>query len=282
MTSYSSATSDTRGSGQNRDLPLFLFLTFGIAWILWIPLLVPAIRESLPFGGVEAVSIGAFAPAVGAVAVVRRRGDSVRRWFQRRLRFRAPVRSYLLAFGLPVAIPVSAGVLYIAMGGNPVSDMPPLFTLPVIFVYAALIGGGQEEIGWRGVAQPLIGGRYGLFVGGAVVGVIWVLWHLPLLLSSVMLFESINPVVFGFQTVGVSMLIAWLYEQSGQNLVIAILFHGWRNATEAFYPADVLARSLALAVIWVCVLVLVAVEHHRGRRGDTARDGTDPAAQTFK
>jgi uncharacterized protein len=282
MTTYSSAIPDTRGSGPYRDLPLFLLLTFGIAWILWIPLSIPYFLDLLPFGGVGAASLGAFAPAVGAVAVVRRRGDSVRLWFQHRLRLRANGRWYLLAFGLPVAIPAFAGVIYIAVGGDPMSDMPPLFTLPLTFVYATLIGGGQEEIGWRGVAQPVIGNRYGIFIGGAVVGAIWVLWHLPLLMSSIILFDSINPVVFGFQTVGVSMLIAWLYERSGRNLVMAMVFHGWRNAIEAFYSSDVFARSVAAAVIWLFVLVLVAFEHRRGRRGDTGRDGINPVPKAFK
>ncbi|MFP4067847.1 MAG: CPBP family intramembrane glutamic endopeptidase [Spirochaetaceae bacterium] len=257
-------------SAQDRELPLFLSLSFGIAWILWIPLLIPSVVELLPFGGIVPASLGAFAPAVGAVIVVRRRGNSVRRWFQRRFRFRANVRWYLLTFGLPVAILALASVIYVAIGGDPTSDMPTLFALPFIFVYATLVGGGQEEIGWRGVAQPLIGRRYGMFVSGAVVGVFWVLWHVPLIMSSIILFESINPVVFGFQTVGVSVLIAWLYERSGENLLMAMLFHGWRNATEAFYTPDVLARSITAVVIWLVVLLLVAVEHRRTTSGDAA------------
>lgn len=266
MTRRSSGTSQARGSAQYRELSLFLLLTFGIAWILWIPLLIPSFFEVMPFGGIGAASLGAFAPAVGAIAVLRRRGHSARKWFQRRLRFRVGLRSYLLAFGLPVAVPAFAGLMYLAIGGDPVFEMPPLAALPVIFVYSTLIGGGQEEIGWRGVAQPMIGDRCGLFIGGAVVGVVWVLWHLPLILSSIVLFESINPVVFGFQTVGVSIIMAWLYEKSGRNLAMVILFHGWRNATEAFYPSDVLARSVAVVVIWLFVLIAVAVEHTRGKQ----------------
>ena len=120
--------------------------------------------------------------------------------------------------------------------------------------------GGQEEIGWRGIAQPLVEGRYGMFIGGAVVGVFWVLWHLPLLTSTTLPFESTNPMVFGFQTVGIAVLLAWLYQRSGQSLILAMLFHGWRNSIEAFYPIDMLARSIAVVIIWAVVLVVVAVE----------------------
>ena len=52
-----------------------------------------------------------------------------------------------------------------------------------------------------------------MFIGGAVVGVFWVLWHLPLLTSTTLPFESTNPMVFGFQTVGIAVLLAWLYQR---------------------------------------------------------------------
>ena len=67
--------------------------------------------------------------------------------------------------------------------------------------------------------------------------------------------------VFGFQTVGIAVLLAWLYQRSGQSLILAMLFHGWRNSIEAFYPPiDMLARSIAVVIIWAVVLVVVAVE----------------------
>lgn len=103
-------------------------------------------------------------------------------------------------------------------------------------MYATLIGGGQEEIEWRGIAQPLVEGRYGVFIGGAVVGLFWVLWHLPLFLSSTLPFESINPIVFGFQTVGISVLLAWLYQRSGQSVLLTMMVHGWQNSIEWSRP----------------------------------------------
>ncbi len=254
---------DNNRNAQRCEFSLFLLITFGVSWILWSPLLIPSFVDLMPLGGVELLSLGAFGPTLGALAVVRSRGNSVQGWFERRLRWRVGLLGYLLAFGLPAGIWAVAGGLFIAAGGEPASDGPPLLALPPLFVYATLIGGGQEEIGWRGIAQPLVEGRYGMFIGGAVVGVFWVLWHLPLLTSTTLPFESTNPMVFGFQTVGISVLLAWLYQRSGQSLVLAMLFHGWRNSIEAFYPIDMLARSIAVVIIWAVVFVVVAVEHRR-------------------
>ncbi|MFC6716756.1 type II CAAX prenyl endopeptidase Rce1 family protein [Natrialbaceae archaeon GCM10025810] len=180
---------------------------------------------------------------------------------------RVKFRWYLLVFGLPVSILLVGGVIFVAAGGKlTASNMPPVYVLPLVFVYATVVGGGQEEIGWRGVAQPLVEGRYGVFGGGAVVGIFWVLWHFPLLASSTLPFESTNPVVFGFQTVGISVLLAWFYDQTERSVILAMLFHGWRNATEAFYPPETLARSIVVVVIWILVVVVVNAERRRTGR----------------
>lgn len=43
-----------------------------------------------------------------------------------------------------------------------------------------IVGGGLEEPGWRGVAQPELERRWSRWRAATVVGVIWALWHLPL------------------------------------------------------------------------------------------------------
>ncbi len=58
---------------------------------------------------------------------------------------------------------------------------PPdtLSLVPVVFLQAALIYGGNEEVGWRGTMQPLLE-RAVPFPGAAVVtGLVWAVWHLP-------------------------------------------------------------------------------------------------------
>ncbi|MCK2372907.1 CPBP family glutamic-type intramembrane protease, partial [Escherichia coli] len=43
-----------------------------------------------------------------------------------------------------------------------------------------LVGGGVEELGWRGIAQPELARRHGPLPAALVVGLVWALWHLPL------------------------------------------------------------------------------------------------------
>lgn len=267
---------------DRREVAWFLLVTYATSWIVWSPLLVPSLVEAMPFGGVVPTSLGAFGPAVGALAVVRSRGDGLRDWLGRRLRWRVGLRWYLLAFGLPLGILLAAGAAFVAAGGDPTASYaPPAYVLPVVFAYATVIGGGQEEFGWRGIAQPLFQGRYGVFLAGAVVGVLWALWHLPLFASSTVAFESSSPVAFGLRTVGVSVLLAWIYDGTGGSVTVAMLFHGWRNATEAFYPPDALARGLVVVAVWAVVAAVVIAERRRAARarseppaGETPSDGS--------
>ncbi len=53
-----------------------------------------------------------------------------------------------------------------------------LATLVVNLFIGGILG---EEPGWRGFAQPRLQARYGALLGTIVLGVLWSLWHLPLI-----------------------------------------------------------------------------------------------------
>ena len=68
----------------------------------------------------------------------------------------------------------------IALSSRQFNPQIPLSLVPVVFLQAALIYGGNEEVGWRGTMQPLLE-RAVPFPGAAVVtGLVWAVWHLPL------------------------------------------------------------------------------------------------------
>lgn len=50
----------------------------------------------------------------------------------------------------------------------------------ILFMPMMIFGGGLEEIGWRGVFQPLLEKHFSFFTATIIEGVIWSVWHLPL------------------------------------------------------------------------------------------------------
>jgi membrane protease YdiL (CAAX protease family) len=121
---------------------------------------------------------------LGAVAVVWASDVSVRSWLGRVGRWRVQPGLYLLALAIPLAITNVQQVLR-ALGGGSVAYAPPAGLPAVVaFVLAnALLLGGVEEFGWRGVVQPRLQERTSVLTAGLAVGVLWWAWHLPLFLG---------------------------------------------------------------------------------------------------
>ncbi|MBK6429818.1 MAG: CPBP family intramembrane metalloprotease [Anaerolineae bacterium] len=62
--------------------------------------------------------------------------------------------------------------------GEPRVDMllPSLWAFPPYVLFTILLGGGQEELGWRGYIL-IPGSTPRGVVGNLVLGVIWACWH---------------------------------------------------------------------------------------------------------
>ena len=103
---------------------------------------------------------------------------------------------------------------------------PHMFPVGILF---GLVAGFFEEFGWTGYAYPRMAQRQGPFVGALVLGVLWGLWHLPVV-------DSLGAAAphgrhwlffFGAFVLGLTalrMLIAWIYNASG-SLLMAQLMH---------------------------------------------------------
>lgn len=52
--------------------------------------------------------------------------------------------------------------------------------MPLFFIQLIFFGGGHEELGWRGILQPLRDKKYTYLQSNLIVGSIWGIWHLPL------------------------------------------------------------------------------------------------------
>ena len=244
----------------------FVVLTFALSWGLWIPVLLldpDAAQWTLVLGG--------FGPAVAAAVMVRLEGRSLRSWLRGIVVFRVPASRYVAAVSVPVAV-VAVQVAVAAATGTPVSlgELPlGLLEFVAVFVIVALLGGGQEEFGWRGWLQPVLQQRTSPLSAAMVVGVVWAVWHAPLF----WLYGAYDQIVVYFYvptTVGLSVVIALLWNRSRQSVIIAIALHASFNAANGLFvvggqaAADPAVQFMAqgvLAVMWVTAAVVLTVKH---------------------
>jgi membrane protease YdiL (CAAX protease family) len=83
-----------------------------------------------------------------------------------------------------------------------------------------------EELGWRGFLVPEACGRFGFLPGALLVGVVWAVWHFPLLLGSVSPVGFIN---FFILVVGISIAYAW-FRMKSNSVWPSTVMHATHNA----------------------------------------------------
>lgn len=208
----------------------FVALTFVVSWVLWLPAFLV-----LPSPTSVAMIPGGFGPVLAGAVMVRARGDSVRTWLTDSLRWRVDKRWYAAAFGLPLLLGVAfaLGVSILTGTFDPSNPARTLALYPVMVLLITLVGGGQEEFGWRGYALPVLQDRWNALAASVAIGVVWAVWHLPAFLSDVPGYTG-SFAGYALLVVGLSVVFTWLYNNTGGSVLLAMLFHGGINAASGF------------------------------------------------
>lgn len=262
----------------------FVVLTFALSWGLWIPVLLVD-----PDAGQWTLVLGGFGPALAAAVMVRVGGRGLWSWLREIAVFRLPVSRYLAAVGVPVLV-VGVQLAVAAATGTPVAlgELPlGLLEFVAVFVIVAVVGGGQEEFGWRGWLQPALQERTSPLVAAVAVGVVWAVWHAPLF----WLYGAYQQTVVYLYVptlVGLSVVIAFLWNRSRQSVIIAIALHASFNASSGLFvvsgqaatdPGVQFLAQAVLAATMVAVAVGLAVKYRdqlaRPTSGDHDRCGAD-------
>lgn len=218
-------------------MTIFVVVTFAITFFSWwwLAALVPT--SGLQFDDVSTMTLyllGGFGPTIGAyVAVLSTPAEGSRAEFhQRLLRWRVNPSWYVVAFALPPALAALSALVWASLEpGVELHPIQPLYAAATLFPIM-IIGGGLEELGWRGVAQPALEHRVSRLSATLVVGVLWVAWHVPLFfIPGVGQFDA-NFTVFAVDTLAIAFLLAWLYGATG-SILLCVLFHAAINTTGA-------------------------------------------------
>ena len=249
---------------ERRHVLGFFLLVFALSLPFWI---VGSLFEIQLLPGLPIGALAAFAPAIAAALMVYqdRQLSSIqsllcrsldsgrikdRRWYFLFVLFNPAVA--ILAFqimrGMGIAIPNSTPL--------PLAIVP----LGAIFFIAAL----GEEIGWTGYATEPVFRRWGVLLGGILLGVVWVAFHLIPLAQVDRSLEWIAWWSLG--TLSLRTIMVWLYAHAGDSVFAAAVFHATINLSWQLFPIDgsfydpriFSLVTLALGVLLTILLRLVS------------------------
>lgn len=236
---------------------LFLLLALAVSTALALPFAVswvPAEAVGL------AVPLAQLAPLAAALVVRRREG----RWY-RDLALTVPSWRALAvtAAALVVVIalvPLLRVLLGLALGAPVAADLPLLsltLAVPMVWLVQSLFAIG-EEAGWRGWLHRELA-PLGFWPAAMLTGVMWALWHLPIVLALGL--QGREAIGYLATIVTVAPLLAAAREVSGTAWA-AVIGHGLlsslrvaidQNVLGALDPATAWTLEIVSWVLWIAV-----------------------------
>jgi uncharacterized protein len=246
---------------ERHQLVLFFVLAYIISWG--------------SFYLTESPGFFAFGPFLAAVAIVAAvgGGPGLRQYVLQTCRWRSAAPWYLVALAVPVAIAYSATLLNRAFGATTsiptgaASWLGLIQAFPLALVDAPL----WEEVAWRGYALPHLSALRSRTANTLLLALLLSGWHLPLALAA-----GEHAAQYVICTFASALVTNWVYYNSGEKALIAVIYHAAQNAVTGFFLATIYSGAELQRWWWVysgvyAVAGLLAISLiHTQKPGDDA------------
>jgi membrane protease YdiL (CAAX protease family) len=255
---------------RRHPVATYFGLAFLISWGSGLILLGPKLVRSQPTRPMDALLL--FPVLVIGVALVGitltrfAEGKSgLRELFSRVRRWRVSAGWYAAALLIPpVLILLVLSVLRALVSAQ---FRPGCFLLGILF---GLFPGFFEEIGWTGYAYPRMRSQRSALATGILLGVLWGVWHLPVV-------DSLGaaaphgkywlPFFLAFVALVTAMrvLIVWVYANTGSVLLAQLMHASSTGSLVVLGPSRLSSAQEALwygvyaVLLWVVVFIVASI-----------------------
>ncbi len=229
---------------STRNLLVFFAATFVWTWAFYAPM---ALGRQNPYEmpWLPLFICGGMGPSVVGIliAMATNNKEGRRDFWHRCFSFRriGGVWWAVIFLIFPLLFGVGA-TLETVMGGS-IPGMTELkallanpLTIPLTMFLSFMSGPWSEEFGWRGYALDRIIKPLGAFPGSLVLGLVWGVWHLPLYFMPTTWHAQMGFQAAGFWTfmifsMGLSLVITWVYQHTNRSILAGLLMHFTSNFT---------------------------------------------------
>lgn len=248
---------------ETRNLVLFFLATFTATWITYFTIVYwgwnPYILPGLAF-----LLIGGSAPSwVGVLMVLLTYDKAERRAYFRRCFAFKQIKGAdwaFIVFVFPAIYALVSGGEWLLGGALPgMANLKAFSAQPWLIPLALLLsffsGPWSEEFGWRGYALDPLLNRWGVLGGSLTLGFLWGIWHLPLFFMPQTWHGQMGFRLAGFWTfllysLGLAMLMTWIYLRTNRTILTGFLMHLASNFTgNLFLPYPDRFEMMRMVVI---------------------------------
>ncbi len=246
-------------TSKEKSPTLFFVLVYGLTipfWVLSSVVRAEGLPDNLPLTDAGAT----FVPLIAASILIYKEEKlgGVKRLLSRTFDFKR-IKNKLWYIPAIFLMPFLYTITYVVMRfvGLPVPtswNIPD--TTPLVFL-AFFFAAAGEELGYMGYAIDHLQGRWRSLNAGLIMGLIHAMWHYP---SMIELGQTLPLMIWGtLFTIGIRILIVWLYNNAGKSVFAAILLHAIGNTARSIFPGGRPAFELGNAAIGYSIVVIASI-----------------------
>lgn len=244
----------------------YLVSTFLISWLLWgsVAIAGKVGVKFLMFGsplGIILYVLGGVMPAICEIFL--KKANSSKEEFKCFMKSIVNPKHSVLMYVYAIGGAMVIQAIPVFFGLTPVKQ--PLY-IGFLMIIPMIIGGGLEEIGWRGLLQPELEKKYPHIIAAVSVGIIWAVWHLPLWFIEGTNQQNMNFMWFCINAIMLSFFIGSVTYVS-KSIFMAILAHASINAFwEVMEATNEILPSIILLVF--VIIVTMVIDFFAGRKNN--------------
>lgn len=162
---------------ENKRIIKYTAVAFAVTYVFWTGLAVFIKLGVFSFTDPPAVVmhlIGGFGPTIAALLTYNPEGKITLQSIDRFI-FSREKKTFIY-----LMLSAVFGTAVVGLSSMELNSQIPPYYIPVVLIQGVFIYGGNEELGWRGVLQPLLEKRFPFPVAAIITGVLWGIWHIPL------------------------------------------------------------------------------------------------------
>ncbi len=272
---------------QRHPLIVFFVLAYALPWLVWATSIAQVhgwigfhIPQPLAFWVGLTLATYLAAALTGGLPAVK---DLLRRLARWRV---APVW-YLVALALTGVLSLIAILIYRLLGGShqigallSAQEIGPALAFQIFFFLLT------EETAWRGFALPRLQARYSALTASVILGVLWGLWHLPLVFIPGTFQASVNFTGFVLSALVTTIMLTWVFNHSRGSVLLAAIFHAATDIAIAYSnvmtgDARLFWLFVGIQLIFAALIVWQQGAAHLARRADLRQTTYPPGENSY-
>ena len=239
---------------KNNELFSFILITYLISWLLWLPLFF--MEES----NILLIVVGGFGPLIAAFIMTLITDNNIKKWLGKIFNFKIKFKLYVFVLLYPLIFYGLISILLYITGNTftPAKEIS-LFSYIMNLIAMLILGGGQEEVGWRGYALPKMIKKYKPLTASFILGLIWIGWHLPLFFIKDSAQAGLPFIWYIINTLAFSIILTWLYIKSNYSVIPAMILHAGMNMAVNYFPIVLEKTYMYVAFVEIIIAVILVV-----------------------